>query len=193
MDVGRVDHDVGSAMVKCLHHPCLHRAATTLRTGYSGSWGRISKRLRSPPVPHVCGNRSESLVMWNMVVYFRGHALVESPEERSTRTGRALVDCCREFGIASGSEDRRGASIRVDASELAGGQRKAPVHVIEFGYILKEETAIGWRVVWRRGGDEGAELETAVDVPGRKAVHRSACAGSRSRRALSGALPLPRP
>ena len=77
---------------------------------------------------------------------------------------QAFVDRGRQLGVTACAEDGRGAGVRVDAGEVLGGQRKASLRVVEFGYAVKIEGAIG-RVFKRRwAGNKDAKLEGRMNV-----------------------------
>ena len=56
----------------------------------------------------------------------------------------AFVNPSRDFCVPARAEDRRGASIGVDAGEVGRGQGKAAIRVVDGSGVVQEEGAFGF-------------------------------------------------
>ena len=77
----------------------------------------------------------------------------------------ALVDAAGDVGVAAGAEDGGRAGIGVDAGEVGRGQGEAAIRVVDGGGVVQEEGAFGLvEMALLSAENEGAELETGVDI-----------------------------
>ena len=75
-------------MIERLHHLAfVERHPVSGRTGEAVTADGIRAFLFLKLLP-AWRNRPESLVIWNMVEYFTGHAFTSPPDDRSTSTVR---------------------------------------------------------------------------------------------------------
>ena len=77
----------------------------------------------------------------------------------------ALVDAAGDVGVAAGAEDGGGAGVGVDAGEVGRGQGEAAIRVVDGGGVVQEEGTFGFvETALLAAENEGAELETGVDI-----------------------------
>ena len=141
MQIVRVYHHTRGAVIECLNHLTfiqrqVHFIAFFPRISLDRIKSVSIKFLRSSKQVRVRSHVEHALLVPNRP------CLALFPTRTIHQDWIALVDAAGDVSVAASAEDRRSASVGIDAGEVERGQGEAAICVVDGGGVVQEKGRI---------------------------------------------------